>query len=239
MGLVRCAAPAFELASTGASVSLSRAPGLVVAVASLLGSIGVHIESMGRMMRAPVDAVGLHPAEIDSLARLDPAVRERARTIQWTRKEALLKATGFGLRIAPAAIDLGGIGVAAPANEVRLGGTFGTGASPVETVDAAARGGGTFGKGASPEGTIGAHITVQLRDAPDTLRNDLDLGRFTPMFADPSGFAAHHPHADRVLVGSICEPRPDDPAASTSARRADDTQYRGADGRDQQHRHRE
>jgi hypothetical protein len=105
-------------AGTGVTVSLSRAPGLVVAVASLLGPIGVDIESVGRMMRAPVDAVALHPAEIDALARLDPAARDRARTLQWTRKEALLKATGFGLRIAPAGIHLGGIGVAAPANSV-------------------------------------------------------------------------------------------------------------------------
>jgi 4'-phosphopantetheinyl transferase len=162
-------------ASTGASVSLSRAPGLVVAVASLLGPIGVDIESVGRMMRAPVDAVALHPAEIESLARLDPAVRDRARTLQWTRKEALLKATGFGLRISPAAIHLGGIGVAAPASEARLDGTLGTGASP-----------------------------VQLLDAPETLWNDLDRGWFTPVFADLSGLETQHPHADRDLVGSIC-----------------------------------
>ena len=95
---------------SGVTVSLSRAPGLVVAAASLLGPIGIDIESVGRMTRAPVDAVALHPIELDALAQLDPAVRDHARTMQWTRKEALLKATGFGLRIPPGSIALSGLG---------------------------------------------------------------------------------------------------------------------------------
>jgi 4'-phosphopantetheinyl transferase len=95
---------------TGVTVSLSRAPGVVVAAASLLGPIGIDIESVARMTRAPVDAVALHPLELDALAQLEPAVRDLARTVQWTRKEALLKATGFGLRIPPASIALSGLG---------------------------------------------------------------------------------------------------------------------------------
>jgi hypothetical protein len=76
----------------------------------LLGPIGIDIESVARMTRAPVDAVALHPLELDALAQLEPAVRDLARTVQWTRKEALLKATGFGLRIPPASIALSGLG---------------------------------------------------------------------------------------------------------------------------------
>lgn len=99
-------------ADSGVTVSLSRAPGLEIAIASRLGPIGIDIESVGRMLRAPVDSVALHPLEIDALAQLDPAARDQARTVQWTRKEALLKATGFGLRIAPDSIALSGLGEA-------------------------------------------------------------------------------------------------------------------------------
>ena len=107
-------------ADSGVTVSLSRAPGLEIAVASHLGPIGIDIESVGRMLRAPVDSVALHPLEIDALVELDPGARDRARTVQWTRKEALLKSTGFGLRIAPDSIALSGVGEAALAAPVRI-----------------------------------------------------------------------------------------------------------------------
>ncbi|MCU1406984.1 MAG: hypothetical protein JWQ43_3287 [Glaciihabitans sp.] len=103
-------------ADTPVWVSISRVPGLVVASASLAGRVGVDIESITRMSRAPVDAVALHPRELREiaglreLATLTPAGLDRATTLHWTRKEALLKATGHGLRIPPASIDLSGIG---------------------------------------------------------------------------------------------------------------------------------
>ena len=109
-----------EPARSDVTVSLSRAPGLEAAVASRLGPIGIDIESVGRMLRAPVDSVALHPLEIDAVAQLDCGARGRARTVQWTRKEALLKATGFGLRIAPDSIALSGLGEDAHNASVRL-----------------------------------------------------------------------------------------------------------------------
>lgn len=217
-------------AGTGATVSLSRAPGRVVAVASLLGPIGVDIESVGRMTRAPVDAVALHPAEINALARLDPAARDRARTLHWTRKESLLKATGFGLRIPPASIHLGGIGVAAPVDGLSVDGTSGAGLSAARR-----SGAGTGGAGTSVARANGAHPIVRLIDAPNVLWRDLEEGRFSPVFADLGGWEAQHPPSTaNDLVGSICVLR-----AAGSARGANDAQHRGADRGDQQHRHRE
>jgi hypothetical protein len=158
-------------AHSGVTVSLSRAPGFVVAVASHLGPIGIDIESVDRMLRAPVDSVALHPLEITALQALDPAQRDRARTLQWTRKEALLKATGFGLRIAPETVALSGLG------------------SDATVGDEGLRGG---------TGRKNRAGTITLMDAPDALRNDLDDGGFTPVFADLTGWSsARH-------VGSVC-----------------------------------
>ena len=159
-------------ANSGVTVSLSRAPGFVVAVASHLGPIGIDVESVDRMLRAPVDAVALHPLEITALEALDPSQRDRARTLQWTRKEALLKATGFGLRIAPETIALGGLGSAA-------------------TAVGEARGG-------DARGTLRVD-TIELMEAPDLLWDDLDAGGFSPVFADLTGWPTGR-HVGSVCV---------------------------------------
>jgi 4'-phosphopantetheinyl transferase len=156
-------------ANSGVTVSLSRAPGLEIAVASHLGPIGIDVESVGRMLRAPVDSVALHPLEIDALAQLDPGARDRARTVQWTRKEALLKATGFGLRIAPDSIALSGLGEAA---------------LPARVVSGSEKVSGTEKIG-----------IIEILEAPDLLWDELTEGGFVPEFTDLGDWAPEHPES--------------------------------------------
>ena len=74
-------------------VSLSRAPGLVAVAVAEGADVGVDVEEVARTAFAGFPAVALHPQERDgSLAE---------RGVIWTRKEAVLKATGVGLRTDP------------------------------------------------------------------------------------------------------------------------------------------
>ncbi|PJJ61549.1 4'-phosphopantetheinyl transferase superfamily protein [Compostimonas suwonensis] len=84
--------------------SLSRsagATGIEAVALSALGPIGLDVESVDRVRAAGFDDVALcaeERAEIDGLPDED---RGRARAVVWTRKEAVLKATGHGLRVDP------------------------------------------------------------------------------------------------------------------------------------------
>ncbi|WP_167140644.1 4'-phosphopantetheinyl transferase superfamily protein [Diaminobutyricimonas sp. TR449] len=86
--------------------SLSRTPGFAAAVVTDVAPIGLDIERVDRVARAPID---LHPTEQAALAELADADQPRRLTLLWTVKEAALKATGDGLNVDPAslAIELG------------------------------------------------------------------------------------------------------------------------------------
>ena len=76
-------------------LSLSRAPGLVVAAVSTAGPVGVDAEPAGSARFPGFEEVAAHPQEDGR----DP-------TVTWVRKEALLKATGWGLAIDPRGVRL-------------------------------------------------------------------------------------------------------------------------------------
>ncbi|MFT3860755.1 4'-phosphopantetheinyl transferase family protein [Micropruina sp.] len=81
------------------ALSISRAPGVIAAAASLDGSIGIDIE---RHQAAGFDGfatVALHPDEPAPASSADA-------TRLWVRKEAVLKALGSGLRIDPRTVRL-------------------------------------------------------------------------------------------------------------------------------------
>jgi 4'-phosphopantetheinyl transferase len=71
-------------------VSLSRAPGVVVAAVSTTGPVGVDVEPAGSAGFPGFEDVAIHPQEVC-----------REPTQAWVRKEALLKATGWGLALDP------------------------------------------------------------------------------------------------------------------------------------------
>jgi 4'-phosphopantetheinyl transferase len=78
-------------------VSLSRTPGLVVAAASTAGPVGVDVEVAGTARFPGFEDVAGHPAEHAG----EP-------TVTWVRKEAVLKATGWGLALDPRGLRIDG-----------------------------------------------------------------------------------------------------------------------------------
>jgi 4'-phosphopantetheinyl transferase len=99
--------PHIEATAVDASqcaVSFSRAAGLAVAAARLGPAIGVDIESIAAVTSHPVQDVLLHPTEHREFARLAASASARYLARLWVCKEAVLKATGDGLRIEPSLI---------------------------------------------------------------------------------------------------------------------------------------
>lgn len=82
-------------------VSLARAGGRLALAVTAAGPVGIDVESLADLARAPLDAVALSPAEAGTLAPLRPAVTAEALANIWTTKEAVLKAAGLGLRVDP------------------------------------------------------------------------------------------------------------------------------------------
>lgn len=75
------------------AVSLTRRSGIVAVALSAGGEVGVDVEAVDGAGFVGFDKVAMHPAEMASTAE------DRSRL--WARKEALLKATGDGLRVDP------------------------------------------------------------------------------------------------------------------------------------------
>jgi len=93
--------------ASGCWVSLARSSGVEAAVACLTGPVGVDIESRAAVALHPVAATLLHPAEADELDALGQTEADALLASLWVAKEALLKATGRGLRVDPRGIRLG------------------------------------------------------------------------------------------------------------------------------------
>lgn len=75
---------------------------VVVALTDDAVQVGVDVEHTDGPVAAHLaDIAGtfLTPAELTDLRRTDPADRQRALAVWWTRKEAVLKATGDGLTV--------------------------------------------------------------------------------------------------------------------------------------------
>jgi 4'-phosphopantetheinyl transferase len=80
------------------SLSVSKAPGIVLVAVSRIGPVGVDLEKVDAAHRVASPDVILHPDErADSTEQL---------TTTWVRKESVLKATGDGLLVDPARIRL-------------------------------------------------------------------------------------------------------------------------------------
>lgn len=76
--------------------------------------VGVDIEALIHRDSDVLAAQILAPRELETWLRLPQAHRAEALTEAWTRKEAALKACGFGLRVDPASFE-------APPGEIDLG----------------------------------------------------------------------------------------------------------------------
>jgi len=82
-------------------VSLARAGGRLALAVTAAGPVGIDLESLADLARAPITDVLLSPAETDALSALSPHVAQAAVAALWTTKEAILKVAGVGLRVDP------------------------------------------------------------------------------------------------------------------------------------------
>lgn len=92
-------------------VSTSQSHGLSVVAVCDEGPVGVDVEHLDAVRFAGFDDVALGPGEVAQ----DP----RDRAVLWTRKEAVLKATGEGLRTDPRSVAVGDPTVPAGREPVR------------------------------------------------------------------------------------------------------------------------
>ena len=88
-------------APTSVYVSLARSGDRLALAVTAAGPVGIDLESVALVGRAPLAAALLSPAEADALARLGPSGSEATLVALWTAKEAVLKAAGVGLRVDP------------------------------------------------------------------------------------------------------------------------------------------
>lgn len=105
-------------AALGLHLSVSHAAGLAVLAVGRDGPVGVDVERIGPWAGTELDEVArlvLTPAERAVLARQHHEDRPRLFTTYWTRKEAVVKATGAGL-----AAPLDAVEVSPPADPPRV-----------------------------------------------------------------------------------------------------------------------
>ncbi|MFT2817872.1 4'-phosphopantetheinyl transferase family protein [Leifsonia sp. A12D58] len=86
-------------------VSLSRAGGQAAVAVTAGNPIGLDIEEPAALTRASIDAAALHLAEQAALLAAPDSERDDIRTLLWCAKEAVLKATGWGLAVDPSELE--------------------------------------------------------------------------------------------------------------------------------------
>jgi 4'-phosphopantetheinyl transferase len=82
----------------------------VLAAISTAGPVGVDVDEEAATAFAEFDAVALAATESAVIARLPTNRRPAARVTAWVRKEAVLKATGDGLRAPPGDVVVSPLG---------------------------------------------------------------------------------------------------------------------------------
>ncbi len=93
-------------------LSLAHAGARVMAAVSTAGPVGVDVELEAATAFAEFDAVALAATECAVVARLPSRRRPAARVTAWVRKEAILKATGDGLKVPPSDVVVSSLGEA-------------------------------------------------------------------------------------------------------------------------------
>lgn len=92
-----------SLGLEGLYISRSACAGLGAVALSLCAPVGIDVEAVSSVP-AHQSAAWLHPREAESMSHTS----SRAGLQVWVRKEAVLKALGIGLAVAPCAFEAGG-----------------------------------------------------------------------------------------------------------------------------------
>ena len=87
--------------SPAVQVSLARSGDRLALAVTAAGAVGIDLESVADIARAPLEDVLLSAAEAAAVSGLPPRAATAAVTVIWAAKEAVLKATGLGLRVDP------------------------------------------------------------------------------------------------------------------------------------------
>ncbi|GAA0992233.1 4'-phosphopantetheinyl transferase family protein [Subtercola frigoramans] len=87
-------------------LSLSTTPDHLAVAVARKGDIGVDIDRVDAAQFPGFDTVALAAREVRAVERLDPTNAATARARLWVRKEAVVKASGHGMRRDPRAIDV-------------------------------------------------------------------------------------------------------------------------------------
>lgn len=90
------------------ALSISHSGELIGVAATPSVPVGLDVEAATRRAEDSLIEYALSPAEVASLAGLDAAQKAAAFFVYWTRKEAVMKATGKGLRIPLQSITFSG-----------------------------------------------------------------------------------------------------------------------------------
>lgn len=88
-----------KISTKGMQISVSHSGDLIVVAFHPTTAVGVDVELINPAIDADsLASVSLSDLEATELAGFEPAARARAFTQYWTRKEAVVKATGDGIR---------------------------------------------------------------------------------------------------------------------------------------------
>jgi 4'-phosphopantetheinyl transferase len=94
-----CGRPHGKVTTSGMQLSVSHSGDLIAVAFHPRTTVGVDVELVDPAIDADsLATVSLAESEAKLLATLEPAERARAFTQYWTRKEAVVKATGDGIR---------------------------------------------------------------------------------------------------------------------------------------------
>ncbi len=125
-----CDRPHGKVTTEGMQLSVSHSGDLIAVAFHPRTAVGVDVELVDPAIDADsLASVSLAESEAEQLATVEPAERARAFTKYWTRKEAVVKATGDGIRA-----DLRKVIVSAPDRPAALVEWPGYG-GPVQLVD--------------------------------------------------------------------------------------------------------
>lgn len=154
-----------RLPGSGTELSISHSGDRVGLAVTAGAPVGLDVESRTRRAEESLLSYALNETELAELDGLDEDERAAQFFIHWTRKEAIMKATGRGLRI-----PLRGITLSGPGQPTRLVATEEDGLSPESTALTDLRPGAGYSAAVAVLGSAEVRLRERWWDAARDLR---------------------------------------------------------------------